>query len=568
MRVVRVLPDVSGVNKTFDYLVPEAMDGVTVGSIVRADLHGRRVRAWVIEDAVEPDPAIKLRELTKLSSLGPPAELIAVAEWASWRWAGHRSFFLQTASPPSAVRRLPSPLRSQARRSDEPPLLQRALEHEVGTVRVPPGDDLASLVTTLATRGSGVVLAPSVARAQRVVRSLHNAGITVAMHPDDWAREAAGNVVVVGTRAAAWTPLTDAAFFAVIDAHDDAYKEERSPTWNAVDVVAERARRAGVPCVLFTPCPTVTLMAMSTISAPSRNSERTGWPVVEVVDLRRQDPRVGLLTEPLTRLIRSHERILIVLNRKGRAQLLSCAQCGELTRCERCGASMAEAGEGLRCRRCESATPRMCQSCGSTRLKQLRVGVSRIREEVEALAGEPVGELTKDSDAVPGTRVIVGTEAVLQRVRVAGVHPVVAFLDFDQELLVPRYRAAEEALALLCRAGRLTRGRGAGGRILIQTRLPEHEVVEAAVLGDPDRVSVVEQARRVTLQMPPERALAVVSGEGAPDFVSRIKGVEVLGPSEEKWMIKAVSHQELCNALAATERPASRLRIDVDPTRI
>jgi len=82
--------------------------------------------------------------------------------------------------------------------------------------------------------------------------------------------------------------------------------------------------------------------------------------------------------------------------------------------------------------------------------------VSRVREELEALTGRPVGEVTAETGPLPSAAVLVGTEAVLHRV---GPVDGVAFLDFDQELLAPRFRAAEEALALLARASRLVGGR-------------------------------------------------------------------------------------------------------------
>jgi primosomal protein N' (replication factor Y) len=44
--VVRVLPDVSGIDKEFDYLVPDHLPEVIVGSVVRVDLAGRRVAGW------------------------------------------------------------------------------------------------------------------------------------------------------------------------------------------------------------------------------------------------------------------------------------------------------------------------------------------------------------------------------------------------------------------------------------------------------------------------------------------------------------------------------------------
>jgi len=72
----------------------------------------------------------------------------------------------------------------------------------------------------------------------------------------------------------------------------------------------------------------------------------------------------------------------------------------------------------------------------------------RVREELEALAGRPVGEVTSDSDSVPDTPVVVGTERLH---RMAPPVDGVAFLDFDQELLAP-HTGHRAAMALLVRA--------------------------------------------------------------------------------------------------------------------
>src|SRR5947207_2069943 len=80
---------------------------VTVGTRVRVVLHGRRVGGWVIEMADEPATARALRPISKVTGRGPAPELVELAAWAAWRWAGSRSHFLVTASPPVAVRQLP-----------------------------------------------------------------------------------------------------------------------------------------------------------------------------------------------------------------------------------------------------------------------------------------------------------------------------------------------------------------------------------------------------------------------------------------------------------------------------
>ena len=95
-------------------------------------------------------------------------------------------------------------------------------------------------------------------------------------------------------------------------------------------------------------------------------------------------------------------------------------------------------------------------------------------------------------------------------------------------------------------------------------------MIQAALLGDPSRVADAELTRRRLLRYPPLGALATVSGAGAPEFMARLgvpSGVEVLGPSEGQWLLRADEHAPLLDALAATPRPPGRLRIAVDPLR-
>ncbi len=227
----------------------------------------------------------------------------------------------------------------------------------------------------------------------------------------------------------------------------------------------------------------------------------------------------------------------------------------------------------LVCSRCATARPKVCQGCGGTSLKNLRVGVTRAREELEALTNAPVLEVSSDREALDSRthdeqRLFVGTEAALHQVHRASL---VAFLDFDQELLAPRYRAAEQALALLARAARIVGGRGGGGRVLIQTRQPHHQVITAALHADPTVASEAERVRREFLRFPPVTALAAVSGASAPAFIEAFGaplGVDVLGPSDGQWLLRAPDHATLCRALAATPRPGGRLRVEVDPLRI
>ena len=296
--IARVVPDLPAIERTFDYLVPEHFrDQVRVGTIVRVELHGRRVRGWVVEVADEPaegvDPG-KLKALAKVSSQGPPPEVIDLAEWAAWRWGGRRVHLFRAASPPVSVRTpVPPP--------PPPPPRTPIVGAAVHVVRVPPATDRWALIVDAVAAGPAIVVVPAVDTASRLVDRLRREGHRVArlageVTAADYALAASGTASVVGTRIAVWAPMPDAAVTSllVLDEHDEALQSEQAPRWHARDVAVERARRAGVACRLVSAVPTLHALAAGTLTVPA--GERNGWPKVEVVDRRDEDPRTGLLS--------------------------------------------------------------------------------------------------------------------------------------------------------------------------------------------------------------------------------------------------------------------------------
>ncbi len=535
--------------------------------MVRIELQGRRVGGWVVELDSTPPEGTTLRPLAKVTGWGPPPDLLELSEWAAWRWAGRRVALLRSASPPRAVHQIPPPQRPShpvPESGDE--LAEEAFRGERTVVRLAPGADRYPLVLAACRRGNALIVLPGVDEARHLAIRLRRAGVPVALVPEDWS-DARGGCTAVGARSAAWAPVADLAAVLVLDEHDEGHKQEQTPAWHARDVVAERARRAGVPCVLASPAPSLEALEWGRFLAPSRTVEREGWPIVDVVDRRREEPgRSGLYSERLVELLRSDRRVVCVLNRKGRARLLACATCGELARCERCGSAVTQPEPGvLACARCGLTRPTVCAACGGAKLKLLRVGVSRAAEELSALARTEVVEVTGEGSRPADARVYVGTEAVLHQVPQADV---VAFLDLDQELLAPRYRAAEQALGLLARAARLVGGRRRDGRLVLQTRLPQHEVVQAALHADPARVADAERERRRELGFPPATAMAAISGAVAEEYVAELVGAELLGPRDGTWLARAADQTTLLDALAATPRPSGRLRVEVDPLRV
>jgi primosomal protein N' (replication factor Y) len=226
-------------------------------------------------------------------------------------------------------------------------------------------------------------------------------------------------------------------------------------------------------------------------------------------------------------------------------------------------------------------------------MKTLRAGVSRLRDELGALLGVEVGEVAGpppggSEPPVPTAPVLVGTEAVLHRVRRAAA---VTFLDIDLHLLAPRLSAAEETMALFVRAARLVGTRSAGApwaRLQVQTRVPDHPVLAAISRGEPAEVLAEEAAIRRTSALPPFAALALVSGVLAPAYAESLRSesdvptdpgatgttiaptttsVSPLG--DDRFLLRADNHESLCDLLARTPRPSGRgLRVEVDPVSL
>ena len=125
------------------------------------------------------------------------------------------------------------------------------------------------------------------------------------------------------------------------------------------------------------------------------------------------------------------------------------------------------------------------------------------------------------------------------------------------------------------RGARLLGDPRSGGRLLVQTRVPDHEVLVAARTGDPLPVARAEAVRRQTLGLPPFGGLAALAG--APEAVTAAvaalrEQLEVLGPVDGRALVRAPSRAVLADGFAATDlaaaRALGRLRVEVDPQRV
>lgn len=571
--VVEVVPDVTGIDKTFDYFVPEEFwDRIDIGSKVRVNLNGRRIGGWVVDLRRETTQHDELKPILKWSGIGPDSEMIELCRWAARRWCVTKLRpFLIAASPNSVITRAAPPRRSRVETGPVSPAARSLLAGGGGVLRLAPTVDQLPAVLSAASLGPTVVVCSSVDASKVLAARVRRTGLTVALMPHDWALARGGVDVTIGARSAAFAPCPNMACAVLLDEHEESLQEERMPTWHARDVLAERCRRNQVPLMAISAFPTLVGSFGRTTLAPPLERERAGWPEIRVVD-RSEEPvwSRSLLSSEVIGLAReAHLRVVCVVNTKGLARLLACRKCDALIRCEDCSSTLVEVESSrLDCLVCGKLRPRVCAICSSTSISRLRPGVTRLREELEKAANRPVAVVeSSQTDFDDSTHdVFIGTSASLHRVRRANV---VAFLDFDRELLAPRFQAHERAMALLVDAARMVGPRDRKGLVLLQTTLWDHDVVRAAVEANMSILIDSESHRRESLNLPPFSALAVISGEGTDECLRLLKGTPGIAAvrHNEGALVRARDHELLSAVWERLPHMArSAVRIEVDPT--
>ena len=565
-RAVRIITDVAAVDRPFDYLVTEKTAQVAIGDRVRVDFNNRSVRGWVI-DEVEVDR--ELKPLTKWLGYGPPPSLLALLNWASVRWYSPVSRFLISTSPKRLITSLPvapakNPLSAAASQS--------ALRIAPGVIQVSPTTDPLALILgayedSLSREGSLLVLVPTESWASRLRGRLEQRGCAVASGENEWDRMRSGWPVVVGARGTALAPVPKVSGAVIIDADDESYRSEAAPTWDTLTMLRERCARDNAPLWATSCLPSPALV--NSLPFEKTDDITTGWPSVEIIDRRNSDPRDGVLSREAVdaahKALSTNEpvAVVVVLQRLGTGKLFVCQKCGELARCPKCSQGEEEVGEFLSCADRHEMRGNFCLHCGATNLKRVRTGVTTLARDVGAQLSQDVTEITGASDLEGALhRVVVGTEAVWQRVRHCGV---VIFVDFDQYLLAPRDSARRSALRAVAKAGRLVGSRkDAKGEVVLQTRRSQDIVLRSLQSLDFAELMKEDDLDSQVLKLPPYGAVASVSGESAEAFVKEFSDPRVtIHQSGDTFELRSESFEVLCNALKEVERPSGKFRVAV-----
>jgi primosomal protein N' (replication factor Y) len=490
----------------------------------------------------------------------------------------------------------------------------------------------AAIAAALADEKQVLVLLPEIAlSAQWLERFRRRFGtkpvewhsdISQTERRDAWRAVGDGRArVVVGARSALFLPFPDLGVVIVDEEHDLSYKQEDGVCYQARDMAVLRASLARIPIVLVSATPSLeTVVNVSRgryerVHLPERHGTAT-LPAVSLIDMRKERLTPGRFLSPplvaaVTGTLESGGQALLFLNRRGYAPLTLCRACGHRLQCPNCTAWLVEHRFTARllCHHCGYSVnvPPFCPEClaGGT-LVPCGPGVERLSEEVaERFPAARTALMV--SDALPGPRaaaelaeamaehrhdVLIGTQIVAK-----GHHfpmlTLVGVVDADLGLAGGDLRAAERTYQLLHqvggRAGRAERP----GRVLIQTYMPEHPVMQALAGGDRDRFLAAEAAQRRAAHLPPFARMAalIVSSSDAEsaDFAARalaraaphLPGVTVLGPAPAPLAILRGRHRR--RLLVQAERSVNvqavmrewlakvrfsgsvRLQLDIDP---
>ena len=442
-------------------------------------------------------------------------------------------------------------------------------------------------------RGDGViVLVPEIALTpQTVGRFQARFGDTVALlhsalgegeRYDEWRRLRTGEArIAIGPRSAVFAPVRDLGLIVIDEEHDSSYKHEGDPRYDARHVAARRASGEDGPGARR-PADRVELRTRAEGSLPSARrkllvgsatprpetwhrlrrltlSERVGsrpLPPVQVLDMRgAQHP-----LHPETRRALSRERkAILLLNRRGWSNFLTCRTCGKVWECPQCDVALVlhRAEHAIACHHCghRERVPERCDACGSPSVARYGAGTERLESELADALDVPVFRLDADTsgakDAVPEllarfgaapAGLLVGTQMVAKGHDFPDVTLGVV-VDADATLRFPDFRAEERTFALIAQlAGRAGRG-PRGGRVLVQTTAPEAPSIVAAARHDARGFVAGELERRRALDYPPFadliRIVCSAAAAGTPraaageiaDAVSGAPGATVLGPA-------------------------------------
>ena len=390
--------------------------------------------------------------------------------------------------------------------------------------------------------------------AQAVV-SMHS-GMTNPQRLKSWLAAHTGQArILLGTRMAVFASLPGLQVIVVDEEHDPSYKQQEGARYSARDLAVWRAKAQGAKVILGSATPSLESWHASELEVgrylrlhmPSRIGAAE-LPRVRLVDMRQQPKKTVFsppLIEAITARVQRGEQAMVLLNRRGFAPVLFCADCSWKSDCPHCSAHQVfhKGDRTLRCHHCgfTQRVPHACPECGNPDILPLGKGTEQLEEELQRLLrnvqrpdGNPakVGRIDADTTKLKGALeaqlaqvhsgeidVLVGTQMVakghdFRRITlVAAVQP-------DGALFSSDFRAPERLFCLLMQAagragrdGSYVAAQGSKPEMWVQTHDPEHMVFQSLRQHDYPQFAQKQLQEREDAGMPPFAFQALVRAD-------------------------------------------------------
>ena len=382
---------------------------------------------------------------------------------------------------------------------------------------------------------------------------------------DQWKRVRSGEAkVVVGTRSAVFAPCETPGLIILDEEQEHSYKSENSPRYAAKEVAIWRGAKEGALVLLGSATPSVESMYRAKkgdyrlYRLENRYNGRP-LPKVSIVDMKEElkmGNDLSLSDELLTAIadnIAIDKQTILLLNRRGNSRCLVCVDCREIPNCPRCDQKLTyhSANGRLMCHYCGHSirVPERCPTCGGP-MKPLGTGTQKVQQELSSLFPDiEIDRMDTDTVSAVNTHekilnhfreekvpVLIGTQMVAKGLNLPDV-TLVGVLDADLSLYTGGYRAGETTFNMLTQVvGRAGRG-DSEGRAIIQTMVPQNQIIELAARQNYDAFYALELELRRVQQAPPFADVAQVT------FIGQDEAAVLRGAAKFRDSLKACLQQ-------------------------
>lgn len=326
---------------------------------------------------------------------------------------------------------------------------------------------------------------------------------------DEFRRINRGEVkVVIGARSAVFAPLKNIGIIIIDEEHSESYKQENNPRYNTLDIAMKRSSTHSCPVILGSATPTIESFARASkgyygyLELSKRVNDKP-LPKVKIIDMKNEIRKGNkTFSEELINKIEDRldkkQQIMLLLNRRGYSNYLSCQSCGYVFKCPNCDITLTyhKTSGMMRCHYCGYATNKKetCPECHENALRNIGSGTQKVEEEVNIMFPDAkVLRMDADTTSKKGSHhkiindfndgkydILVGTQMIAKGLNFPNV-TLVGVINGDSSLNIPNFRASENTFSLLDqvigRAGRHDKE----GEAIIQTFNPDHySIVDAS----------------------------------------------------------------------------------------